>query len=343
MLEVRCIGVAFGETVALDGFDLVVEKGEVMGVLGPSGCGKSTMLRVVAGLQTPDGGDVLWGGESVLGLPPHRRNFGLMFQDFSLFPHRSVEGNVAFGLRMAGLPARQVAVRVSEVLAWVGLEGYEDRAVGPLSGGEQQRVALARALAPAPRLLMLDEPVGSLDRTLRRRLLEELRVLLRSSGATAIYVTHDQEEAFSVADRVVVMREGKAAQLGRPEEVWRHPADEWVARFLGLDAVVEAEVQDGWAETPWGRFPVAPGREGRHRLLLRPDALGLRRGEAVLSGVVRSRVFSGGRYLVKVDIQGGPSLDVEVDRDPGADAGDRVGLDVDPAGVVFLTDLGGAS
>lgn len=343
MLEVRGIDVAFGETVALDGFDLVVEKGEVMGVLGPSGCGKSTMLRVVAGLQTPDEGDVLWGGESVLGLPPHRRNFGLMFQDFSLFPHRSVEGNVAFGLRMAGLPAGQVAGRVSEVLTWVGLEGYEDRAVGPLSGGEQQRVALARALAPAPRLLMLDEPVGSLDRTLRRRLLEELRVLLRSSGATAIYVTHDQEEAFSVADRVVVMREGKAAQLGRPEEVWRHPTDEWVARFLGLDAVVEAEVQDGWAETSWGRFPVAPGREGRHKLLLRPDALDLRREEAVLSGVVRSRVFSGGRYLVKVDIQGGPLLDVEVDRDPGADAGDRVGLDVDPAGVVFLTDLGGAS
>src|SRR5665811_1396831 len=176
MLEVRDVSVAFGDTVALKNFGLKMKEGEVMGVLGPSGCGKTTLLRVVAGLQPADSGDVLWGAESVLEVPPHRRGFGLMFQDFSLFPHRSVGGNVAFGLRMAGLPAERVAARVSEVLDWVGLEGYEERAVGPLSGGEQQRVALARSLAPAPRLLMLDEPVGSLDRTLRRRL------VLRDAG-----------------------------------------------------------------------------------------------------------------------------------------------------------------
>src|SRR5660397_155079 len=239
MLEVRDVSVAFGDTVALKNFGLKMKEGEVMGVLGPSGCGKTTLLRVVAGLQPADSGDVLWGEESVLEVPPHRRGFGLMFQDFSLFPHRSVGGNVAFGLRMAGLPAERVAARVSEVLDWVGLEGYEERAVGPLSGGEQQRVALARSLAPAPRLLMLDEPVGSLDRTLRRRLVGELRELLRNLGVTAVYVTHDQEEAFSVADRVVVMRQGRVAQLGHPEEVWRRPVDEWVARFLGLDAFLE--------------------------------------------------------------------------------------------------------
>src|SRR5660397_38379 len=221
MLEVRDVSVAFGDTVALKNFGLKMKEGEVMGVLGPSGCGKTTLLRVVAGLQPADSGDVLWGEESVLEVPPHRRGFGLMFQDFSLFPHRSVGGNVAFGLRMAGLPAERVAARVSEVLDWVGLEGYEERAVGPLSGGEQQRVALARSLAPAPRLLMLDEPVGSLDRTLRRRLVGELRELLRNLGVTAVYVTHDQEEAFSIADRVVVMRQGRVAQLGHPEEVWR--------------------------------------------------------------------------------------------------------------------------
>src|SRR5680860_351869 len=258
MLEVRDVSVAFGDTVALKNFGLKMKEGEVMGVLGPSGCGKTTLLRVVAGLQPADSGDVLWGEESVLEVPPHRRGFGLMFQDFSLFPHRSVGGNVAFGLRMAGLPAERVAARVSEVLDWVGLEGYEGRAVGPLSGGEQQRGALARSLAPAPRLLLLDEPVGSLDRTLRRRLVGELRELLRNLGVTAVYVIHDQEEAFSVADRVVVMRQGRVAQLGHPEEVWRRPVDEWVARFLGLDAVVEAEVKDGWAEAPWGRFPVPP-------------------------------------------------------------------------------------
>src|SRR5660398_193957 len=240
MLEVRDVSVAFGDTVALKNFGLKMKEGEVMGVLGPSGCGKTTLLRVVAGLQPADSGDVLWGAESVLEVPPHRRGFGLMFQDFSLFPHRSVGGNVAFGLRMAGLPAERVAARVSEVLDWVGLEGYEERAVGPLSGGEQQRVALARSLAPAPRLLMLDEPVGSLDRTLRRRLVGELRELLRNLGVTAVYVTHDQEEAFSVADRVVVMRQGRVAQLGHPEEVWRRPVDEWVARFLGMDSAVQA-------------------------------------------------------------------------------------------------------
>src|SRR5680860_699912 len=258
-------------------------------------------------------------------------------------PHRSVGGNVAFGLRMAGLPAERVAARVSEVLDWVGLEGYEERAVGPLSGGEQQRVALARSLAPAPRLLMLDEPVGSLDRTLRRRLVGELRELLRNLGVTAVYVTHDQEEAFSVADRVVVMRQGRVAQLGHPEEVWRRPVDEWVARFLGLDAVVEAEVKDGWAEAPWGRFPVPPGKVGSHRLLLRPDALSLSAQKRALSGVVRSRVFSGGRYLLTVDIVGGPSLELQVDCDAEADVGDMVGLDVDPARIVFLLGSGGVS
>jgi len=343
MLEVRDVSVAFGDTVALKNFGLKMKEGEVMGVLGPSGCGKTTLLRVVAGLQPADSGDVLWGEESVLEVPPHRRGFGLMFQDFSLFPHRSVGGNVAFGLRMAGLPAERVAARVSEVLDWVGLEGYEERAVGPLSGGEQQRVALARSLAPAPRLLMLDEPVGSLDRTLRRRLVGELRELLRNLGVTAVYVTHDQEEAFSVADRVVVMRQGRVAQLGHPEEVWRRPVDEWVARFLGLDAVVEAEVKDGWAEAPWGRFPVPPGKVGSHRLLLRPDALSLSAQKRALSGVVRSRVFSGGRYLLTVDIVGGPSLELQVDCDAEADVGDMVGLDVDPARIVFLLGSGGVS
>jgi len=343
MLEVRDVSVAFGDTVALKNFGLKMKEGEVMGVLGPSGCGKTTLLRVVAGLQPADSGDVLWGAESVLEVPPHRRGFGLMFQDFSLFPHRSVGGNVAFGLRMAGLPAERVAARVSEVLDWVGLEGYEERAVGPLSGGEQQRVALARSLAPAPRLLMLDEPVGSLDRTLRRRLVGELRELLRNLGVTAVYVTHDQEEAFSVADRVVVMRQGRVAQLGHPEEVWRRPVDEWVARFLGLDAVVEAEVKDGWAEAPWGRFPVPPGKVGSHRLLLRPDALSLSAQKRALSGVVRSRVFSGGRYLLTVDIVGGPSLELQVDCDAEADVGDMVGLDVDPARIVFLLGSGGVS
>ncbi len=189
MLSVEGVVVRYGEVAALAGLDLEVADGEVVALLGPSGSGKSTLLRVVAGLVAPDAGSVTWDGQDLAGVPPHRRGFGLMFQDYALFPHLDVGGNVAFGLRMQG-PVRPG--RVAEVLEMVGLPGYEDRAVGTLSGGEAQRVALARALAPEPRMLMLDEPVGSLDRVLRERLVIELRELLVRLRMTALYVTHDQ-------------------------------------------------------------------------------------------------------------------------------------------------------
>ncbi|GAB4250029.1 MAG: ABC transporter ATP-binding protein [Thermoleophilia bacterium] len=337
VLEVRGVTVCFGSTRALDALDITVRDGEVLAVLGPSGCGKSTLLRVIAGLQTPDAGSVHWDGHSLESVPAHRRNFGLMFQDFALFPHKTVAGNVAFGLRMLGVPAAEVDHRVAEALERVGLQGYQERSVAHLSGGEQQRVALARALAPAPRLIMLDEPLGSLDRTLRERLLAELRELFVDLGITAVYVTHDQEEAFTVCDRMVLMRAGRVIQSGTPEEVWRRPTDEWAARFLGFTNIVEAELRGGTAVTPWARFAVADRSEGHRRLVLRPDVFALEEGGPV-RGTVLARVFRGGHYLLRVRIEDGPTLEVEADRGPAPTAGQAVALRPAPEGVVVLGD-----
>jgi thiamine transport system ATP-binding protein len=232
-LEVRDLVVRFGATTAVAGVTLAVAPGAVVALLGPSGCGKSTLLRAVAGLERPSSGTVCWDGSDLAAVPVHRRGFGLMFQDGQLFPHRDVGGNVEFGLRMAGQDAPTRRRRVAELLELVGLASYARRPVATLSGGEQQRVALARALAPRPRLLLLDEPLSALDRTLRERLAAEISTILAETGTTALYVTHDHDEAFTVADEIAVMDEGRLRQTAPPEQLWRHPADEAVARFLG--------------------------------------------------------------------------------------------------------------
>lgn len=236
-LRVENLSVHFGDTVALDGVDLRVEPGEVVAVLGPSGSGKSTLLRAVAGLEPLAGGRVLARGRDLAAVPTHERGLGLMFQDHALFPHETVAGNIEFGLRMAKSDNRRA--RVTELLELVDLVGYEDRPVTQLSGGEAQRVALARSLAPSPALLMLDEPLGSLDRVLREQLTAELRHLLGRVGVSALHVTHDQAEAFAVADRVLVMRDGRIEQVGRPEELWHRPVNRFVAEFLGHPNVWE--------------------------------------------------------------------------------------------------------
>jgi thiamine transport system ATP-binding protein len=233
VLHVRDAVVRFGEHAALDGVELSVRDGELMAVLGPSGSGKSTLLRAIAGLEPLDSGAITWDGDDLAGVPAHKRRFGLMFQDYALFPHKDVAGNVAFGLRMQGRAPTEVRSRVEEVLALVDLAGFEHRSVTTLSGGEQQRVALARALAPEPRLLMLDEPLGALDRTLRERLTIDLEHLLHRIGMTSIYVTHDHAEARAIGDQLVVMRAGKIEQMGTPDDIVAHPANEFVASFVG--------------------------------------------------------------------------------------------------------------
>ena len=343
MLEVRGVQVAFDGVRALDGLDLDVGDGEVVALLGPSGCGKTTLLRVIAGLEPPAAGRIVLDGRDLATVATHERGVGLMFQDYALFPHRDVAGNVAFGLRMRGDPPPRRAERVEEVLALVGLTGFGQRSVATLSGGERQRVALARALAPAPSLLMLDEPLGALDRTLRDRLVLELSELFARLSISVVYVTHDQAEALALADRVVVMQGGRIAQQGSPEQVWREPADAFVARFLGLTNVFATVISEGSAVLPWGSVP-ADGEsvDGMATLLIRPEAVlvGAPTADSV-PATVEGVAFRGDHTQVWVAMPGGARLEARV-RDPATapafrpEIGSKVHVVIDGRGVLLL-------
>jgi thiamine transport system ATP-binding protein len=309
-LDVRAVSVRIGGQVVLDRVDLVVPAGTTLAVCGPSGCGKTTLLRVISGLVPPDGGAVRMGGADLANVPPHRRRIGMMFQDHALFPHRTVGENVAFGLRMAGMAEVAQRERVGQLLHLVDLAGYERRSIESLSGGEAQRVALARALAPEPALLLLDEPLGSLDRVLREELAGELRRILRSAGTTAVHVTHDQDEAASVADRLAVMLAGTMRQIGEPGEVRRHPVDATVARFLGVDTVVTGALRSCLG---------IPG----DRAYLDPTAISLvQPAGAAMVATIRSSVFRNGRFVHVVDT-GAEQVSAAASRrhEPGSIAG----------------------
>jgi thiamine transport system ATP-binding protein len=343
-LEVRGLTVRYGDTVAVRGLDLTAADGEVVVVLGPSGCGKSTLLRAIAGLERPTAGRVLLDGRDVTDLRPDRREVGLMFQDHALFPHRTVAENIGFGPRVRGLPHAEVERRVERLLRLVRLDALAERVVTALSGGEQQRVALARALATEPQLLMLDEPLGSLDRALGDELLDELARIVTTVGTTVLHVTHDQDEALAVADRVVVMRAGAIVQQGTPDELWRAPRTEFVARFLGLDQLLDAEVRDGVASTALGRLPVPGAADGPARLLVLPDAVrplpaGDRPAGAELHfhARVRSRRFAGDHVRLHVLTAGAVELSVPVWRGTGPAVDEAVALALDPAGVRIVT------
>ncbi|HNB51756.1 MAG TPA: ABC transporter ATP-binding protein [Anaerolineales bacterium] len=313
---------SFGETRALNGVSFDVARGETVALLGPSGCGKSTLLTLIAGLDEPDTGEILWDGQSLAGTPPHKRGFGLMFQDYMLFPHMNVGQNVSFGLKFTPQSSPKIPQiptnsherqRVTELLELVGMKGYESRDVSTLSGGEQQRVALARSLAPNPRLLMLDEPLGALDRALRERLLVEVREILRRVGQTAIYVTHDQEEAYAIADRIVIMNAGEVEQIGSPQAIYRLPANPFVARFLGFGNLIEGEahrVDGGMRFTTevgdfvMDKFPAGAG-EGKVTVLLRPDGVRVAEGDDFqLTGVVQEVSFRGSMQRLGVMVNG---------------------------------------
>lgn len=249
LLQVTEISKSFGDGKAVDDVSLTAERGEIVCLLGPSGCGKTTLLRLIAGLEEPDGGSIIFDGRVIDGQPPKDRGFGLMFQDLALFPHMDVSGNVSFGLRMQWLAKEEVQRRVDGLLELVDLAGYGHRKVHELSGGERQRVALARSLAPEPKLLMLDEPLGSLDRGLRESLQTEVRTILKEVGVTSIYVTHDRDEAFAMADSIVVMDRGAVVQAGTSEELFRAPVSELVARSLGLKNVMPGTIVGEGDET----------------------------------------------------------------------------------------------
>lgn len=230
MLEVETLDVVIDSKPILENVSLTVADGEIVAVLGPSGSGKSTLLRAIAGLVEPANGDIKWNGRSIGNIPTHKRGFGLMFQGYALFPHMTVAGNVGFGLKMDGHD--RIPGEVEEALSWVGLDGFGPRQVESLSGGEQQRVALARTLAPRPDLVMLDEPLGALDRNLRQKLVIDTRRVLEERGVTAIVVTHDREEAVAMSNRLALMRAGTIVQTGHLDELLTNPADKWVADFI---------------------------------------------------------------------------------------------------------------
>jgi ABC-type Fe3+/spermidine/putrescine transport system ATPase subunit len=355
LLSLHGLRKTFAGFPAVREVDLAVRRGEILAVVGPSGCGKTTLLRLIAGLESPDEGSILCDGEDLAGIPPHRRRIGFMFQEYALFPHLSVEANVRFGLRGKGMSRTQREERLQALLDLVRLPGFAGRGVEDLSGGEQQRVALARSLAASPRLLLLDEPIGALDIPLRRDLLADLRSALKRIGMTSVYVTHDQEEAFALADRVAVMNAGSILQIGSAAEVIRGPVTPFVASFLELGALVPGFIRrdpGGFRiETEIGTYAMegVPGTaEGRGFLLVRPPAVEFRRdGEGVEALVLAAQSLpAGDRLSIRL---GGPSKNgapavVQCPWPPGGQMlpqpGQRIRVLLDPRGLALLAGDG---
>ncbi len=333
--------VHYGATTALDNVSLRVDGEEIVALLGPSGCGKSTLLRLIAGLEPTAAGRVRWGDEQLDGLAPHRRRIGLMFQDHALFPHRNVAENIGFGLRMQGLSTQARRDRVAELLRLVRLDGFGDRAIRNLSGGEAQRVALARSLAPQPRLLMLDEPFASLDRNLRDQLVTDVGHLLRSEGLAAIHVTHDHEEAFAIADRLVVMRAGKIVASGAPAELWARPPTAWAAEFLGHRNLLPVSVDGAGTTTVLGPIPHSPldGDAAPVVAIIRSDRVAVvaPSTEASIPATVVSSRFGGSTSSVVARLDDGTHLHLH--SDSPCPPGDVIGLTMaDDAAVVVPDD-----
>jgi ABC-type Fe3+/spermidine/putrescine transport system ATPase subunit len=323
-----------------------LEQGEILALLGPSGSGKTTLLRLLAGLEAPDRGRIIFAGEDIAGTPPYKRSFGMMFQEYALFPHKDVLGNVAFGLETQGMAAADCRRKTEEILKMVDLNGYEHRRVDSLSGGERQRVALARSLAPQPRLLLLDEPLAALDRSLRDRLADEIRSILKTLGITAIFVTHDHSEAFAVADKIAILHEGRLEQIGDPEEVYRSPRTLAAARFLGFRNLLAARCDiTGTVHTALGSWQgISTPRETEDVgwLLIRPDGARLFSPEdsaaavLILSGRVIRRQFQGKSYHLTAEIHEQPVyFDLPLEPCPPA-AGEPVMLTLSPDNMKWL-------
>ena len=316
-LTLRRLGKRYGTAVAVEDVSLEVAEGEMIVLLGPSGCGKTTTLRMIAGFVEASGGDVLVDGRSILALPPHRRDLGLVFQSYALFPHMTVARNLGFGLEMRGMKPPAIAARVEAMLQLTRLEALAGRYPRELSGGQQQRVALGRALAIEPRLLLLDEPLSNLDAALRGAVGRDIRLMQRSGGLTTLMVTHDQDEAMAMADRLVVMREGRVQQVGTQEDLYERPVNAFVAGFIGHSTMLTGTIGDGRLVTGGAVLHLAgayPGAAGPATLALRPERLSVARpgldGPGTVQGTVRLASYLGAtrEYLVQI----APDLDLIV-------------------------------
>ncbi|MFO7590846.1 MAG: ABC transporter ATP-binding protein [Acidimicrobiia bacterium] len=337
VVECRGITKRFGAVLAVDAVDLDVRSGELLALLGPSGCGKTTTLRLVAGFERPDAGSIVLDGTVVAGerfVAPERRRVGVVFQDYALFPHLSVARNVGYGLRDRSSRDR----RVAEMLDLVGLTEMADREPHELSGGQQQRVALARALAPDPSLVLLDEPFSNLDAAMRSQVRDDVRRILVDAGATAVVVTHDQEEALSIADRIAVMRDGRIVQVDTPAGVYAHPEDRFIASFVGNADIVQGEVDGATVSTAFGVLAlVRPVPPGAVEVVVRPERVRLRLdggGHAQVVGIT----FYGHDQVVAVELGDGARVHARMTAGPAFERGDRV--DVSVAGPVLAFPSG---
>jgi iron(III) transport system ATP-binding protein len=341
MSEVRLDGVSksFGSTRAVDGVGLEVRSGELVAVLGPSGCGKTTLLRLIAGFERPDAGSIIVGGVEMAGpsrfVPPDKRRIGMVFQDYALFPHLSVKANVAFGLSRREREQREALTR--RTLELVGLQHRAGRFPHELSGGERQRIALARALATEPEVVLLDEPFSNLDATLRAGLRREVELILRDAGATAILVTHDQEEALSLADRLAVMRQGRIVQVGPPEAVYGRPASRWAAQFVGEVNVLAGVAHGSGVETELGVFDLPQPASGAVHVAVRPEQLEIRSDERGNAEVVE-REFRGHDVLYRLRHEGGRTVLVQLPSLELHEVGARVFVRPASAAVAPLVD-----
>ncbi|WP_035258362.1 ABC transporter ATP-binding protein [Desulfatirhabdium butyrativorans] len=346
-LELDGIRKSFGPVVALDHVTLRIEKGEILCILGPSGCGKTTLLRLIAGIESPDAGHVRIEGAEASEVPVHLRQIGMVFQDFALFPHLAVWENIAFGLERMRFPRAEIRQRVRSLLSLMQMESLWDRRIDQLSGGQKQRVALARSLAPQPRLLLLDEPLGALDRQLRERLMVDTADILRRIGMTALYVTHDHLEAFAVSDRIAVMQNGCIAQVGTPEEVYQRPASIEIARFFGFENFVPAKrVADHVLQTDLGTLKCAAGADAAQddetTILIRPDSAvwicdETRFDEAPnrISGTIVRRRFLGAQIHIVIRFAPEALLSFLLPSHPAPPpVGAPIVLSLNPAGIV---------
>jgi putative spermidine/putrescine transport system ATP-binding protein len=326
-------------TRALEPATLDIARGETLVLLGPSGCGKTTMLRIIAGLELPDaGGKVLFDGKDMTSVPIEKRNVGMVFQSYALFPNMTVADNIGYGLKIRGVGKQERASRVAELVALTNITGLENRRITQLSGGQRQRVALARAVAIRPGILLLDEPLTALDAALRDRLRGELNRLLRALGITTIYVTHDQAEAMELGDRVVVMQKGIIAQIGTPREIYFRPKNRFVAEFVGAANIIEASVENGQLVLPGGRQPIGGDANLTAAVaMIRPETIGIvEPASAPLSGIIDSVSFLGDRQRMIVGGASDKFLTVDAPNTIKAKAGERVGLLIEPDAVRLL-------
>ena len=334
---IKEFGQGAGAVRALDNVSFSVNTGEFFTLLGPSGCGKTTLLRLIAGFEMPTSGTLALSGRAIQDLPPNKRPVNTVFQNYALFPHLTVAENIGFGLKMQGRPRAEVESRVAQMLALVRLEPLADRRPEQMSGGQQQRVALARALAPAPEVLLLDEPLSALDLKLRKEMQAELKRLQRDTGITFIFVTHDQEEALTMSDRIAVMSAGRIQQTGTPREIYAHPVNRFVADFIGETNFIETRVQDGAALLPGGGTLPIGGAGGAATLAIRPEQVSLTQAPGMMPATAGEATYFGTDVHLHVTLADGSDFRLRLPATAGLPApGSAVGLAFDPAAVQRL-------